>query len=169
MLSRIFVIALAGAALVGCTTTKPAVSTASDEAAILKIEKDMAASNTTAAATATWDKDVVLDDMLTVQPKIAQYVGLEAAQKGFDPQFAAYSFSVEILRIKIKTDGQLGFAWSTLHLEAKGKSGQPPMSITFRQADAYEKKEGKWALIYQNLSVPFEPKTKKAVFDSKLP
>ena len=165
---RTLILTLAGSALLAsCATAEP--STASDEAAILQIERDMAASNTTAAATATWDKDVVLDDMLTVQPKIAQYVGLEAARKGFDPQFAAYTFSVEILRIKVKTDGKLGFAWSTLHATAKGKNGQKPMDIVFRQADCYEKKDGKWTLIYQNLSIPFDPATGKAVFDTKLP
>ena len=151
--------------MLGMARATSALAASADEEAILAIERAMAASNTTAAATAAWDDSVILDDMLTMQPKQAQFVGLEAARKAWDPQFAAYTYSVETLRIKVKSDGKLGFAWSTLHATAVGKNGQPPLDIVFRQATAYEKKDNQWKVIYLNLSVPFDSATNKAVFD----
>ena len=94
-------------------------------------------------------------------------MGLEAARKGWDPQFAAYTYSVETLRIKVKSDGKLGFAWSTLRAKAVGKSGEPPIDVVFRQATLYEKKAGQWKVVYINLSVPFDGATGKAVFDGR--
>lgn len=161
---RTFIFTLAASVLWALPATATPLS---DEAIILQLERDIAGSNTTAAATAAWDPDVVLDDRLTAQPKIAQYVGLEAARKGWDPQFAAYTYSVETLRIKVKSDGKLGFAWSTLRAKAVGKSGEPPIDVVFRQATLYEKKAGQWKVVYINLSVPFDGATGKAVFDGR--
>lgn len=163
-----FISVLAGLALIGCTGAASG-TTAEDEAAILKIEAGMAASNSVADATVAWDKDVVLDDMLTIEPKVAQYVGIDAASAAWDKQFALFTYSVETQRIKVKTDRKLGFAWSTLHATAKSKSGGPPLDIVFRQATLYEKKDGQWKVVYINLSVPFDLKTGETVFDSKLP
>ena len=59
---RTFIFTLAASVLWALPATAKPLS---DEAIILQLERDIAGSNTTAAATAAWDPDVVLDDRLT--------------------------------------------------------------------------------------------------------
>ncbi len=140
---------------------------ASDQAAILKIEQDMAAAQTTQQAIASWDKNVVLDDMLALNGKTSRYIGLAAVRGDFDPQFAAITdLHTKILTLMIAGDSNIAFAFSTQHLTAKSKNGGPNLDIVFRETDCFQKKSGQWLLIHQDLSVPFDPKTGKAVFDS---
>lgn len=133
-----------------------------NEAAILKIEQDLTVAQTAAAVTAAWAENGVFEDFTPGEVR-----GLAALRKDLEVQFSqTASFTDQILRIKVEADNHLGFAYSTQHLVAQGK-GVPDVDMVFRQTDCYRKKDGKWQLVYQHLSVPFDAKTGKAVFDSK--
>ena len=158
-------LALLGTLLMGSSAF---ASTASDEAAILKIEKAMGAAQTGAEYVAAWDKNAVFDDAFALTPRVAEFVGRDAAQKDLDPQFASLSTAdAQILRIKIVTDGKFGFAYSTQHFHGNGKGSAPALDFSFRQTDVLQKKAGKWLLIHQQISVPVDPATNKAIYDVK--
>lgn len=149
-----------------CTvfTSAASAATNANEAAILKIEQAMAAAQSAAEATAAWDNKAIFEDMILP----GETRGKDAIQKELQPQFDAVGhIDTKILRIKIVADNNVAFAISVQHLVAAGKNGGPGLDAVFRESDGFVKKGGKWVLISQHLSVPFDPKTGKAVFDSK--
>lgn len=161
MSSRLPLAALFGAVFISGTAS---AATSANEAAILKIEQAMAASQSAAEAMKTWDKDVIFSDMILP----GETVGRDAVAKELQPQFDAVGhIDTKILRIKIVADNKVAFAYSVQHLVAPGKNGGPGLDAVFRESDGFVKKGGKWTLVSQHLSVPFDPKTGKAVFDSK--
>ena len=138
-----------------------------DEAAILKIERDMAEAQTADQALVAWDENAVLDDLLTTTPPTAEFVGLPAIRADVGSQLAGMSnIHAEILQIVVKADGKLGFAHSVQRFTGKAKDGSN-IELVFRESDCFEKKKGRWLLVHQHLSVPFDPATGKAVFNSK--
>ncbi len=160
MFPRLAILTLFGSAFVGASALAGANP---NEAAILKIEQDMTTAQTAETVTALWDKDVVFDDLVP-----GQVVGLDAVRKDLAAQFSHIaSFKSTILRIKVEADNKIGFAFSTQHFVGAGKNGAPGLDLVFRETDCFHKKGGKWLLVHQVLSVPFDPKTGKAVFDSK--
>lgn len=162
MSSRLSLVAVSLAALAAAPAAHAATS--ANQAAILKIEQAMAASQSAAEATATWAKGVIFQDMILP----GETAGKEAVLKELQPQFDAVGhISTQILRIQIEADNKLAFANSVQHLVAPGKNGGPGLDIVFRESDGFVKQAGKWTLVSQHLSVPFDPKTGKAVFDSK--
>jgi ketosteroid isomerase-like protein len=164
MIARLDLLTLCGLlALAAPALAAQPTSVAANKAAILKIEQDMAAAQTAEQAMATWDKNVVFDDMLP-----GEVVGYDAVRKDLAAQFAAVSsVDTRILRIDIEADNHLAWAFSTQHLVAPGKNGGPGLDLVFRESDGFVKKGGKWVLMHQHVSVPFDPKTGKAVFDTK--
>jgi ketosteroid isomerase-like protein len=155
--------AVQGAALaLVFTGAAHAASYSAEKAQILSIEQAMSAAQTAPAVLKYFDPNVVFDDMTPGQVR-----GLKAVGADLTAQFAAVKdVKVQILNMSIDADTKLAFAYSTQTLSmVNAQSGQPE-SITFRQADAYHRVDGKWLLIYQNISVPFDPKTGKAVFNA---
>lgn len=135
----------------------------SDEAAILKIEENMAAAQTVDAILTAWDKDVVWFDMLPGEAN-----GIKEVRKALGAQVdAVKNISIKIMRIKVEAGNGLAFAWSTQHLVADGRNGGPGLDVVFRQTDCFERKKGHWRLVHQHLSVPFDPVTGRPVFDGK--
>jgi ketosteroid isomerase-like protein len=140
-----------------------AKAAAEDEAIILGIEKDMAAAQTVDGVVGTWDKDVVWYDI-----KPGEVDGLAAVRADFDQQIAhVKNIRTKILRIKIVADTHIGYAYSTQHLVAYGVNGAPDVDFTFRETDCFQKKAGKWTLMHQQISLPVDLTSGKAVLDSK--
>ena len=161
MSPRLPLLTLFGAVFISATAS---ATPSANEAAILKIEQAMAAAQSAAEATATWDKHVIFDDMILP----GETLGKAAVLKELQPQFDAVGhIDTKILRIKIVADNKVAFAFSVQHLVAPGKNGGPGLDAVFRESDGFVKKGANWVLITQHLSVPFDPKTGKAVFDSK--
>jgi ketosteroid isomerase-like protein len=140
-----------------------AKAAAADEAIILGIEKDMAAAQTVDGIVGAWDKDVVWYD---INP--GQVDGLAAVRADFGRQLAhVKNIRTKILRIKVLADNRIGYAYSTQHLIADGVNGAPNVDFTFRETDCFQKKAGKWTLMHQQISLPVDLTTGKAVLDSK--
>jgi ketosteroid isomerase-like protein len=140
-----------------------AKAAAADEAIILGIEKDMAAAQTLDGVVATWDKDVVWYD---INP--GEVDGIAAVRADFGQQIAhVKNTRTKILRIKVVADTRIGYAYSTQHLVADGVDGAPDVDFTFRETDCFQKKADKWTLMHQQISLPVDLTTGKAVLDSK--
>ncbi len=134
-----------------------------DVEAILKIEHAIANATATSQVEGYFDKDMVFDDMVP-----GQAVGIEAVKKLADADFKTMTDpKVEFLRIKVVTDGKLAFAYSTQHYMAKLTATGGPLDIVLRQTDCYRKKAGKWYLIYEHVSLPFNWATGKIITDAK--
>ena len=155
-LSLLFCIMSSSASVVAAPTA--------DESAIIKIERDMAAGQTVDAVMGSWDKDAVWYD---ISP--GEVVGLDAIRKDFAEQLKAVkNIRVTILRLKAEADNKIGYAYSTLHLLADGSDGKPNLvDFVFRQTDTYHKRHGNWLLTHQQIPLPVDLRSGKAVFDSK--
>lgn len=132
-------------------------------AAIRAIEQGMAKAQTPDALTAAWDKNVVWYD---INP--GEVDGLEAVRKDFAGQVShVTNIRVTILRMQIIADSALGFAFSTQHLSAEGRNGAPDIDFVFRETDCFQKKAGQWFLYHQQISLPVDMQTGRAVLESK--
>jgi ketosteroid isomerase-like protein len=82
-------------------------------------------------------------------------------------QYAAIKdFNDKIVEIGIEADDHLAFAFSVQKATWIDKKSGKSVLIVFRQTDCYHNIGGKWTLIHQHDSVPFDPKTGRAVLDS---
>ena len=50
----------------------------------------------------------------------------------------------------------MGYAFSTQNFIADAATGGPKLNFLFRERDIFVKKEGKWRLVHQHLSVPID-------------
>ena len=71
-----------------------------------------------------------------------------------------------ILKMSISTDHDIAYAFSTQRVVFTNIAMNKVQDWVFRQVDCYRKVNGKWLVVYHNLSVPFDPTTGKAVFDA---
>jgi hypothetical protein len=167
---RRLAMAVAGGAMVAALALAAALlvsgaakAASGDEATILGIEKDMAAAQTLDGVVSTWDKNVVWYD---INP--GEVDGLAAVRADLGQQLAyVKNIRTKILRITIVADSHIGYAYSTQHLVADGVNGAPNVAFTFRETDCFQKKAGKWTLVFQQVSLPVDLKTGKVVLDSK--
>ena len=152
---------LALGCVLGAGTAAQAVTYADEKAQILKIETDMAVIPTAAEALKYFDTNIVLDDLTP-----GRTVGKKAVGPLITAQFAAIkNVKVQILQMSIDADHTLGFAYSLQKISMTLIPSNVPVTTIYRQVDCYRKIDGKWSLVYQNLSVPFDPATGKAVLD----
>lgn len=129
---------------------------------ILKIEQGIAAAQTEPALSQYFDTDVVFYDLT---PGVVR--GLPAFRADMDGQYAKIEdFTDKIVEIGIEADDHLAFAYSVQKASWIERKTGKKRFITFRQTDCYHKIDGKWTLSHQHDSVPFDPKTGKADFDS---
>lgn len=134
-----------------------------DESAIRGIEDGMVGEQTAQAITAHWSKDVVWFDMLS-----GNVTGLEAVRGDLGAQIARLTnIHIQIKSIEVHADKAVGFAFSTQRITGDGRDGAPGIAIDFRQTDGFVKTAGKWTLVHQHLSVPFDPASGKAILASK--
>ena len=123
-----------------------------DEAAVIGIEQDMAAAQTAAAFTASWDDHVAWYD---VGP--GQVDGLAAARANLTNQFARFaSLKQTIVRLKVKVEGNMAFAYSLQHFVGFEAVTHKRVEATFRQTDCFMKKAGRWKLVHQHASYPVD-------------
>ncbi len=109
-----------------------------------------------------FDTNVVFYDLT---PGVVR--GLQAFSTDMVGQYAAIKdFNDKIVEIGIEADDHLAFAYSVQKAAWIDKKSGNGVLIIFRQTDCYHNIGGKWTLIHQHDSVPFDPKTGKAVFDS---
>jgi ketosteroid isomerase-like protein len=132
-----------------------------DREAVRKVDVLVSTATTMEAGLSTFDKDVIQDDFFAPQRR-----GVAEVRKDFDVYMNNYStFKADILDMEVEVDGNLAVAMSHQHFTAKGKNGTPDLDAMIRQTDILKKRNGKWLITYQHLSVPIDIKTGKAVFD----
>jgi ketosteroid isomerase-like protein len=121
-----------------------------DERAIAEIELEMASAQGVEGITRAWDDNAVYFDF---GPK--EIVGKAAATAEIDAQFKyVTNLRTKIVRIRIRADGDVGYAFSTQHFIADGQNGGPDCSFIFRETDVFERQDGQWRLVHQHLSFP---------------
>jgi ketosteroid isomerase-like protein len=156
---------IAGASLL-CAALASTVASAApsgDESAIHRIEDGMVGEQTAQAITASWSKDVVWFDMLS-----GNVTGLEAVRSDLGSQIERLTnIHIQIKSIEIHADKGVGFAFSTQRITGDGRNGAPGIAVDFRQTDGFVKVAGKWTLVHQHLSVPFDPATGRAIVTEK--
>lgn len=134
-----------------------------DESSIRQIEDEMAGEQTAQAITAHWSKDVVWFDMLS-----GNLTGLEAVRSDLGAQIGRLTnIRIQIKSIEIRADKAVGFAFSTQRITGDGRNGAPGIAVDFRQTDGFLKVAGRWTLVHQHLSVPFDPATGRAILTAK--
>jgi ketosteroid isomerase-like protein len=134
-----------------------------DEAAIMGIERGMAAAQSVNTLLASWDADAVWFD---INP--GAVVGIAAIRKDAAAQLAGVkNFQTNILRIKIEAGSTVAFAYSVVHFTGDSVNGGAPMDLTLRQTDGFVKKKRKWMLVHQHISLPVDLQTGKPVFNAQ--
>ncbi len=139
-----------------------AASASDEQSEILKIEQGIAAAQTEPALVRYFDPNVTFYDLT---PGVVH--GLRAFSTDMVGQYAAIKdFNDKIVEIGIEADDHLAFAFSVQKATWIDKKSGKSVLIVFRQTDCYHNIGGKWTLIHQHDSVPFDPKTGRAVLDS---
>jgi len=133
-----------------------------DETAIAEIEHEMASAQSVEGVTRTWDDNVVYYD---IQPGGA--VGKEAATALIAEQFRGVkNLRTKILQRTVRAEGTIGYAFSTQNFISDVTTGGPPLNFIFRETDIFVKREDKWRLVHQHLSVPVDFDSGRAVLSS---
>ncbi len=73
------------------------------------------------------------------------------------------SAGVEMRDLRIFVSGDLAFAHWLWHLTGVDKD-HPAAQIWMRSTGCYQRKQGRWQIVHEHCSVPFDPLTSKAVF-----
>ena len=147
---------LAAAAVTAITGTGPQV----DRDMVFKLEEKVAYATSIAEGLSCVDPAIVQDDFFPPQRR-----GLEQVKQDFAVYMSDYSgFKAHIDDISIDVQGDLAVAYSHQHFTAPGKDGVPNLDAEVRQTDVLRKRDGRWLITYQHLSVPIDLRTGKAVF-----
>ena len=130
-------------------------SLSTDERSIAEIEREIASAESVEDVTRTWDDETVFYDMLP-----GQQVGKQNAMQKIEKQFATQrNVRLRIIRIQVRSDGRIGYAFSTQSYNAETKDGAPGPNLIFRRTSVYEKEDGAWRLKHMHTSVPFNLST----------
>jgi ketosteroid isomerase-like protein len=129
--------------------------------------KQAMASQNIEAIMSFYAPDVVAFDI--VAP--IQYIGAAAYKKSWEKAFADYGASgnesgFEIHNLEIEANENLAFSHSLSHCFGKMKDGKD-MDMWMRNTACYKKINGKWSIIHEQLSVPIDFETGKALLDLK--
>ena len=92
-----------------------------------------------------------------------QHRGVEAIRKVCQAGFDAFRGSIdyEIRDLTIAASGDLGFAFGLHHVTGETTDGRTVEMFT-RGTWCWRKIDGKWRVIHQHMSAPFDPRTGKA-------
>lgn len=95
------------------------------------------------------------------------FAGIEAVravcQQGFDDAIGDLQWSVPDL--KVVADGDLAVAWGLNHMLAR-QNGATTMDMWSRGTRIFRRIDGRWQMVHQHVSFPFDPATGKAVLDA---
>lgn len=131
-----------------------------EKEAVRQVDILVSTATTVEAGLSTFDPYILQDDFFPPQRR-----GIAEVRKDFDVYMANYTdFKADIKDMTVDVGGDLAVAYSHQHFTAKGKNGTPDLDAMIRQTDILKKKNGKWLITYQHLSVPIDLKTGKAVF-----
>ena len=97
-----------------------------------------------------------------------QYLGASSYRKAYEGFFAAYPGPVtsEISDLRITAEGALAFTSCIDRWVATG-SDRKTTEMVFRVTNGLRKVEGHWRIAHEHLSVPVDPASGKADFQSK--
>ncbi len=156
--------AIQALALMFAFTSTAHAAASADEAQILKAEQSLAAAETAAEFLKHFAPDAVMDSLTPGRAS-----GSTAVAAAATALFAGTKdLHATILEMSISTDHNLAYAFSRQRIVFTNTANNKVENWVFRQIDCYRKINGKWLVVYQNLSVPFDPLTGKAVFDSPI-
>ena len=161
-------IALATAFTICCAATL-ARAGAAEEAEIKALEERVV------KAVEAKDVDAIMANYITgdslvvfdvVPPR--QYVGSEAYKKDWKEFLATCQgpVKVELTDLSITTDVKLGYGHNLQRLTCTTTNGTT-QDLTVRITDGYEKRNGKWLISHEHVSVPTDLATGKADLSSK--
>jgi ketosteroid isomerase-like protein len=96
-----------------------------------------------------------------------QYLGWEAYKKDWQAVLAECTgpMKAEITEMTIVAEGNIGYAHDIQHMSCPTKGA--PLDMTLRATDGYVKKDGKWLIAHEHLSVPVDLATGKGDLSSK--
>ena len=149
--------------------TPPAQAKSSDEAAIRALLDNFRAAfraKDLAKLMASYEPgaDFVAYDV--IPPR--QYAGTDAYKKDWEQTFDMFSGPItdDLVEQTIVADGNLAYSRSIEHVTGTFKAGGN-MDMIVRVTDVYRKKNGKWLIIHEHVSVPVDLTTGKADMQSK--
>lgn len=143
----------------GCSARERKVAVAQ----ITAIEKEMAAAQGVKGVTRTWS-----DDMVWYEIGPVEIHGGKAATALTREQFKALGqLRTRIVRMTVNAGCDVGYAFSTQRFVADTADGKSVLDFMFRETDIFEKRKGKWVLVHQQLSVPADLATGKAIISPK--
>jgi len=73
------------------------------------------------------------------------------------------SFEIEMRDLSLTASGDLAMAHWLFHFTGMPKD-RPAAQMWMRMTSACQRKQGKWQIVHEHCSVPFDPETSKAVF-----
>lgn len=109
-----------------------------------------------------YSPDVVAFD---ITPPL-QYKGANEFRKSWQ-QFVEMTVDpvkYDVEDVNITTSGDLGVSYCISHMTGATKSGEK-MDVWMRHTGVYRKLNGQWKIIHEQLSVPIDMKTDKAMWD----
>lgn len=127
-----------------------------------------------------WFRDAAAKDLDAVMSKIAEgvvsyeheaplrYVGVDAVREvcrqGFE--LARGQFRWDIPDLEIIVRGDIAVTWGLNHMWAQ-EPGQEPVESWSRGTRVFQKIDGRWQMIHQHVSYPYDPETGQAKTDLK--
>lgn len=113
---------------------------------------------------ALYSPDVIAYD---IAPPL-QYAGVAAYRKTWQNFFDAYEgpLDVDFRDLQLGVSGNIVYTFSLERFTGTLKGGQKS-EIWVRVTDVYEKKDGRWRILHEHVSVPVDFATGKAVLDLK--
>lgn len=82
-------------------------------------------------------------------------------QMCFDTSKGPITF--ELRDVQVEANDNLAFCHALNHFKATTDEGD--MDLWMRVTAGYRKENGKWTVVHEHISVPFDPKTDKAMLD----
>jgi ketosteroid isomerase-like protein len=136
-----------------------------DKREILRIERELMAAQNPEQILKYFDPGVVMVDMV---PRNARGIG--DLQANLRAQYSKIrDLRGQLLDISIDADGRLAFAHSTQRLTWTNVPSGTKTEMTVRITDIYHRVGGRWLIVLQHVSVPFDPGTGRAVLDGRSP
>lgn len=88
----------------------------------------------------------------------------EVCQAGFDASAGEFSWDIPDLKILIRDD--IAVTWG-LNRMSNREPGQDPYELWSRGTRIFHRRDGRWQMIHQHVSFPYDRETGKAVIDMR--
>jgi len=114
---------------------------------------------------AIYDNNPTLVVFDVIPPR--QYIGWDAYKKDWQGVLSGCTgpMKAELTEMTIVAEGNIGYGHEIQHLSCPTKGA--PLDMTLRATDGYVKKDGKWLIAHEHLSVPVDVATGKGDLSSK--